>query len=363
MGILPFTPAQRRILPNGRVGMGEQARVGSRQVCVPLGRRHRFDEPFPFAREDPPHVPGDPLDFPAAACRDRSQRHAGHPVGMCLRIGQCEAHAPGHPPGHHPLVDPEMFAETLDIGDEVIGGVRGQVGARIIGLGRAASAAALIEQHRAKHVRVEVPARTRGAVCPPRSAVEIHEGKARRGADSFPVENVAVGYREMSRVVGLDCREQIHSGECVTASPCSDPPTAPCVTSGPAGRSAVSSDRMAWLMVGVLALVGVVAGVVVPRRARLGSVPGVPVVLGGVPPATCIVIAIAIGVFAWPQVLTGSGSYWWEPPTANRPGVQFLSSEQYQRFVTLRRWRWVLPVASLAGGIGWCVWAWRRRRV
>jgi hypothetical protein len=79
-------------------------------------------------------------------------------------------------------------------------------------------------------------------------------------------------------------------------------------------------------------------------------------------PATCIVIATAIGVFAWPQVLTGSGSYWWEPPTANRPGVQFLSSEQYQRFATLHRWRWVLPVASLVGS-GWCVWAWRRRRV
>ncbi|WAL49202.1 amino acid permease [Rhodococcus pyridinivorans] len=118
---------------------------------------------------------------------------------------------------------------------------------------------------------------------------------------------------------------------------------------------------MAWLMLGVLALVGVVAGVVVPRRARLGSAPGFPWFWVAFP-ATCIVIATAIGVFAWPQVLTGSGSYWWEPPTANRPGVQFLSNEQYQRFATLRRWRWVLPVASLVG-IGWCVWAWRRRRV
>lgn len=129
----------------------------------------------------------------------------------------------------------------------------------------------------------------------------------------------------------------------------------------PPDGSTVSSDHMAWLILSVLALVGLTAAVMVPRRARLGSAPGFPWFWVAFP-ATCIVIATAIGVFAWPQVLTGSGSYWWQPPTANRPGLQFLSSEQYQRFVTLRRWRWVLPVASLAG-IGLCVWAWRRRRM
>ncbi len=91
----------------------------------------------------------------------------------------------------------------------------------------------------------------------------------------------------------------------------------------PPDGSTVSSDHMAWLILGVLALVGLAAAVVVPRRARLGSAPGFPWFWVAFP-VTCIVIATAIGVFAWPQVLTGSGSYWWEPPTANRPGSAVL---------------------------------------
>lgn len=124
---------------------------------------------------------------------------------------------------------------------------------------------------------------------------------------------------------------------------------------------AVESDDVAWLALGVLILAGVVAGAAVSRRARHGAAPGFPWFWIALP-ATCIAAAAAVAVFAWPHVLSGSGSYWWEPPTVNRPGLQFLSSEQYQRFVTLLRWRWVLPAMSLVG-IGWCVWAWRGRRV
>jgi hypothetical protein len=123
----------------------------------------------------------------------------------------------------------------------------------------------------------------------------------------------------------------------------------------------VVSDHMAWLALGVLVLVGLVLGLVVPRRARRGTTPGFPWFWVAFP-ATCMTAAAAVAVFAWPHVLSGSGRYWWEPPTVNRPGLQFLSSEQYQRFVTLRRCRWVLPAVSLVG-VGWCVWAWRRRRV
>ncbi|RQM32949.1 amino acid permease [Rhodococcus ruber] len=118
---------------------------------------------------------------------------------------------------------------------------------------------------------------------------------------------------------------------------------------------------MAWLVFGVLALMGLVAGGVVRQRDRVERASGFPWFWVAFP-ATCIVIAAAVSVFAWPQVLTGSGSYWWDPPTVNQPGLQFLSNEQYQRFMTLRRWRWVLPAISLVG-IALCVWTWRRRHV
>ncbi len=44
----------------------------------------------------------------------------------------------------------------------------------------------------------------------------------------------------------------------------------------PPDGSTVSSDHMAWLILSVLALVGLAAAVMVPRRARLGSAPGFP---------------------------------------------------------------------------------------
>ncbi|QCQ90538.1 amino acid permease [Rhodococcus sp. SGAir0479] len=118
---------------------------------------------------------------------------------------------------------------------------------------------------------------------------------------------------------------------------------------------------MAWLVLGVLGFVAVTAAVVGPRRARLRRAPGFPwfwVVL----PATAVAVAAAVGVFAWPQAVTGAGSFWWDRPWSGPSTLQFLSHEQYQRLVTLRRLRWVLPPASVLG-VASCVWAWRQRRV
>ncbi|RVW08882.1 amino acid permease [Prescottella agglutinans] len=118
---------------------------------------------------------------------------------------------------------------------------------------------------------------------------------------------------------------------------------------------------MAWLALFVLAVVVSAAGALLPRRARFERAPGFPwfwVVF----PVTCMAIAAAVGVFVCPQAVTGSGSFWWDAPRTSSPATQFLSGEQYQRFVLLRRLRRVLPAVS-AVGIGMCVWAWRRRRL
>lgn len=123
---------------------------------------------------------------------------------------------------------------------------------------------------------------------------------------------------------------------------------------------------MAWLVLVGVGVALLAAGIVLPRRERLGRAPGFPwfwIVF----PATCIAVAAAVGVFAWPEIVTHGASVWWGAPRAGSPrpsahGYQFLSAEQYQRYATLRRMRWTLPVVSLAG-IGLCVWAWRRRRI
>ena len=124
--------------------------------------------------------------------------------------------------------------------------------------------------------------------------------------------------------------------------------------------------RMAWLVLVGVVIVLLVAGAVLPRRDRLGREPGFPwfwVVF----PVTCFAVAVAVGVFAWPEIVTHGGSVWWGSPSAGSPGSsaaehQFLSSEQYQRYATLRRMRRILPAVSIVG-IGLCVWAWRRRRI
>ncbi|CAM3075386.1 Amino acid permease [Prescottella defluvii] len=118
---------------------------------------------------------------------------------------------------------------------------------------------------------------------------------------------------------------------------------------------------MGWLALVVLGAVISVMVAVLPRRDRLGRASGFPwfwVVF----PATCLAVAAALGVFGWPQVVTGAGSYWWDAPSFGPTTRQFLSGEQYQRLVTLRRLRWVLAAVSLAG-IALCVRVWRRRRV
>lgn len=54
--------------------------------------------------------------------------------------------------------------------------------------------------------------------------------------------------------------------------------------------------------------------------------------------------------------MTGLKSFWWDlsaPDTV--PTMQFLSSKQYHRAVTVGRARQLLPVVTPAG-IVWCVW-------
>ncbi|BAH51855.1 hypothetical membrane protein [Rhodococcus opacus B4] len=120
---------------------------------------------------------------------------------------------------------------------------------------------------------------------------------------------------------------------------------------------------MAWLLFLALGVVALVARVVLPRRARLERAPGFPWFWVAFP-VTCLAVAAAVGAFtAWPHAVSGMRSFWWDLTTPdNAHGMQFLSSEQYHRFVTMGRARQVLPVVAVAG-IVWCVWTWRRGRV
>ena len=75
-----------------------------------------------------------------------------HTLRVGLRVGQRQGRTPGAAE-QHPFVDAQVFANPLKVGDQIPGGVVFQVG-----VGRGATATALVEGDNAIQVRIEIPA-------------------------------------------------------------------------------------------------------------------------------------------------------------------------------------------------------------
>jgi hypothetical protein len=102
---------------------------------------------------------------------------------VALRVGEAERRAP-RGAEHEPALDPEVLAQRLDVGEEVVRRVGAQLAERL-----AAAAAALVEEHDpvAREVeRLEPERRAAGS----RAAVEDHRGASL--AVDLPVDPVAV---------------------------------------------------------------------------------------------------------------------------------------------------------------------------
>lgn len=121
---------------------------------------------------------------------------------MCLGIRQAQGCTPGHAQ-HHPPIDPEMFAQTFHIGDQVRRGVAGQVCIRLAGQRSAPAGPTLVEQCRLEHTWIEESTLIRRAPRP-RSAVEKHRRCARGIATCLPVHRVSVADAQHAGVVGFD---------------------------------------------------------------------------------------------------------------------------------------------------------------
>lgn len=70
-----------------------------------------------------------------------------------------------------PLVDTEVFAQLLHVGDQVLGGVELHVGGRVAHAGCASAASALIEEDDPVTLRIEGLA---GACRAPRTGAALH---------------------------------------------------------------------------------------------------------------------------------------------------------------------------------------------
>ncbi len=121
---------------------------------------------------------------------------------MPLRIGQGQ----GRPPGaaeQHPLLDAQVLTQSLDVLDQVPGGVVFQAG-----IGRGATAAALVEGDDAIEVGIE-EAPTQAIAAGTRPAMEEQHRQAVGRAALIGVEYMGRFDGQLVAGIGLDFRVQI----------------------------------------------------------------------------------------------------------------------------------------------------------
>jgi hypothetical protein len=132
----------------------------------------------------------DPVELTAQASGDAEEDEFGDPIWIGLSVGKCEGTAP-RATDDEPALDREVISDALDIGDEVVGGVRGQIDVGGAGMGRAATAVPLVVEDDAVAAGIEEAAMPRGAAGA-WAAVKNEGGLALGMAAGFPVEPMSV---------------------------------------------------------------------------------------------------------------------------------------------------------------------------
>ena len=104
-------------------GNSEALVIGVDHVAS-LGRRDDADIILKRIGEDPAaSLLIEPFELASPQREDASEHERGHAVGMRLGIGERERRPP-RAAEHLPALDAEMLAQTLDVVDQIPGGVR-----------------------------------------------------------------------------------------------------------------------------------------------------------------------------------------------------------------------------------------------
>jgi hypothetical protein len=125
---------------------------------------------------------------------------------LCVGKDQCRSPRAAI---QEPPRDAEMLTQLLHVGEEVFRRVHAHVGVRITGVRRAASAAALVEEHDAVPLGIEVAAIPQAAS---RSRATVNNKCRLTGgtAAHLPIDVVAVTDVEKSVGIRLDRRVRLH---------------------------------------------------------------------------------------------------------------------------------------------------------
>src|SRR5260221_14625732 len=101
--------------------MDEAAVVRVEKIAA-LAFRYVARERAPRLGKDRAEAVEEPVDLALAAQEDPAQHERAAALRMVLRVGQSEGRAP-RAAEHHPLVDGEVRAQPLEVGDQVLRGV------------------------------------------------------------------------------------------------------------------------------------------------------------------------------------------------------------------------------------------------
>ena len=144
----------------------------------------------------------EPVELAPAQQEDAAQDERRAAIRVRLGVGKRQGAAPA-PAEHDPPVDAEMLAQLLDVGDEIPGRVLPKLRER-----RALAAAALVVQHDAPLLRIEV-AVVDGLDAAARAAVQEDERLAVRVAVLLVVDRVQLRDVQVARAVGLRLGKEI----------------------------------------------------------------------------------------------------------------------------------------------------------
>ncbi len=203
-GVLPDAPVPRGRTPGPLVRTVQPAAVRGHQVPVALLHRQGVPEGLPGPGEQPADAPVQPVGLLGPGHGDPDDDDLGDPLRVPLGVGEDQGRAPGAAV-QQPPVDPEVLAQALHVGDQVLGGVVLQARRRIGRVRPAPAAAALVEQDHPVPLRVEQPAAPGVA---PGAGAAVHDqgGLAPGVAAGLPVHQVAVAGLQHALRVRLDGR-------------------------------------------------------------------------------------------------------------------------------------------------------------
>ena len=153
------------------------------------------------------HLAGDPVDLAVGGVGDGEEDQFGDTFRESLGVGQGQSRTPGAAQ-HQPAVDAKILAQQLDVGDQMMGCVDGEIGRVFRRAGRTPAGSALIEADDSVLLRV-IERAPEGRATRAGTAMKVDRRFTGWVAGFFPVDVVSIPNVEKAGHIRFDWRVEI----------------------------------------------------------------------------------------------------------------------------------------------------------